>query len=218
MLTPSTPSIDNNARASATAASIPACTGSAAPKICSVTAWSSSRPGRPCSTAADALSVNTATAAITGIDKPANRADFTKSGDHVRERHVVEYRQAGAGTLLLHQARRPCGYGRGGGRLRHRRNDSHRRCQRDQPRTVEVEGLRHVRTHVVAATVTCHAHNRLDPDAAQSAQFLLEHHAVAVPARQRDPRRHTRVEQQTTHQRRREVGLVLMLADEHRVT
>jgi hypothetical protein len=52
----------------------------------------------------------------------------------------------------------------------------------------------------------------------QSAQLLLEHDPVSVPARQRDPRRHTAFQKETAHDRRREVGAILVLADEHGVT
>ena len=99
----------------------------------------------------------------------------------------------------------------------HSRGHADGRGQRDQPRTIQIEGLRHFRAYVVTAAVSGHAQHRADTDTAEAPQFLLQHDAVAVAAGQRDPRDDTRVEQQRPHQRGREVGLVLMFADQHRV-
>ena len=60
-----------------------------------------------------------------------------------------------------------------------------------KPRAVQVEGLRDVGTDVVATAVAGHAQDRLRMPVQRSPlQLLLQHHAVAVAARQRDPRRH----------------------------
>ena len=65
-----------------------------------------------------------------------------------------------------------------------------RRGQRHQPRAVEVEGLRDVGSHVVAAAVAGHAEHRRGAGEAQPTQLLLQDNAIAVAAGQGDPRRH----------------------------
>ena len=138
-----------------------------------------------------------------------------ESCDGGRRRHVVEHRNTGAGPLFLGESAGPRVHRRGRRRLGHRRGDPHRGGQRDEARPIQVEGLRDVGTHVVAAAVTRDAENRVRADVLEAAQLLLEDDAVAVATRQRDPRCDAAVEKHPTHQGRREVGTILVLTHQH---
>ena len=128
---------------------------------------------------------------------------------------MVEHRNARARPLLLDEADRPGVHGRRRRRLGYSGDDAQRRRQRDQSRSVEVEGLSDIWAHVVTTAVAGHTEHRLHPDVFQSAQLLLQDDAIAVATRQGDPGRHPAVEQQATHQGGRKVRTVLVLTDKN---
>jgi hypothetical protein len=132
--------------------------------------------------------------------------------------HVVKDGEACAGTLFLDEANGP-GIDRRRRRcLRDTCRHAQRRGECDQPRSIEVECLGDVGAYVIAASVAGHTENGFRSGEFEAAQLLLEYDAIAVTARQRDPRRHTAIEQQPTHDGRREVRPILVLADQNGIT
>ena len=131
---------------------------------------------------------------------------------------MVEHGNRRPGALLLSQPEGPQVPGRRGGRLRDGGRHPGRGGQRGQPRPVQVEDLGHVRPDVVGAGITGHAQHRAHRQLAQAAQFLLQQHPVPVPAGQGDPRPRPGLLQDRGQLRGREVGPVLVLADQDRVT
>ena len=95
---------------------------------------------------------------------------------------MVEHRETGPRPLLLQKPARPGVDRRGRRRLWHRSHHAERGRQSDEPWPVQVEGLRDVRANVVASAVTRYAEHRVSAGVLEAAQFLLEHHAVAVTA------------------------------------
>ena len=86
-----------------------------------------------------------------------------------------------------------------------------------EPGAVDVEDLGHLVAHAGRAAVTGGAEHPDPAQRGQALQLLLQHDAVAVAAGQRDPRPHTPFLDQRRHQGGRQVGPVLVLADEHGV-
>ena len=134
-----------------------------------------------------------------------------------RRAHVVEHDEVSARMLLLHDPGRPERDGRGGGCLRDGDAQPLRGGEGREPGAVEVEHLGRLGADPRRPAVPGHAQHAVDPDVSQAGELLLEHHAVAVAAGQGHPRRPARGPNQTREHGRREVGLVLVLADQHRV-
>ena len=130
---------------------------------------------------------------------------------------MVDEAHLGAGALLLQQPRRAELRGRGDGGGRHGRAQPGLPGQPGQPGAVEVEHLGGVGAHRAGPAVAGHAVHAGDALVGQPGELALQHDAVAVAARQRDPRAGARRPHQLGHHRRREVRSHVVLADQQGV-